>query len=331
MLVDESRRLETLALGPGDRKEIEALARQIADCHGHLPLDHADLLTAVDVEAGRLPSELARTLARFREHGTPGGVLLIKGLPMDDQLPPTPADGAHPGPWTDLALATVAELMVMSRLGSVIAYADEKQGRLVQDIAPVLGAEERQENTGSKLLELHTEDGFHPNKPDFIGLFCVRPDHEGTALTVAGSIRSVLPDLPEETVRLLRRPLFRIRLSSSFTGDGQDRYSSLLPVLTGPEEDPDMCVDFHAMESFDPRATAALATLREHLERSLAGVAMEQGDLLIVDNRVAVHGRTGFRARHDGRDRWLRRCFVVTDIRASRGSRPTASRVHQPL
>ncbi|MFD0507907.1 TauD/TfdA family dioxygenase [Streptomyces chiangmaiensis] len=93
-------------------------------------------------------------------------------------------------------------------------------------------------------------------------------------------------------------------------------------MLSGPRDDPDMCVDFHAMESFDERGTRALQLLRDHLLQALIGVAMEPGDLLIVDNRLAVHGRTGFVPRHDGRDRWLRRCFAVTDIRASRGSRP---------
>ncbi|WP_345123859.1 TauD/TfdA family dioxygenase [Streptomyces chiangmaiensis] len=294
-------------------------------------MSHPNLIEAVEVEAGRLPATVASSLTRYREYGTGSGVLLLKGLPVDEPLPPTPEDGAYAGEWTDLAISTVTELMVMSRLGAVIAYADEKAGRLVQDVCPVRGAETRQENTGSSLLELHTEDGFHPNKPAFIGLSCLRQDHEGSALTVAGSIRAVLPDLPPQTVEVLRRPLFRIRLSSSFTGGEAPRYSSLMPVLSGPRDDPDMCVDFHAMESFDERGTRALQLLRDHLLQALIGVAMEPGDLLIVDNRLAVHGRTGFVPRHDGRDRWLRRCFAVTDIRASRGSRPPKSRVHEPL
>ena len=33
-----------------------------------------------------------------------------------------------------------------------------------------------------------------------------------------------------------------------------------------------------------------------------------------VDNRRAVHGRSEFRARFDGTDRWLQRTFVVDDL-----------------
>ena len=43
----------------------------------------------------------------------------------------------------------------------------------------VPGKEAKQENGGSVLLEFHTEDGFHPYKPDFLGLLCLRSDHAG--------------------------------------------------------------------------------------------------------------------------------------------------------
>jgi L-asparagine oxygenase len=46
-------------------------------------------------------------------------------------------------------------------------------------------------------------------------------------------------------------------------------------------------------------------------------VALEAGDLLVVDNAVSVHGRSPFPARYDGTDRWLQRTFVVADLAAS--------------
>ncbi|SEM63485.1 hypothetical protein SAMN05444354_12017 [Stigmatella aurantiaca] len=45
-------------------------------------------------------------------------------------------------------------------------YSDEKEGVLIQNICPVAGHEAKQENTGSTYLGFHTEDGFHPDKPD---------------------------------------------------------------------------------------------------------------------------------------------------------------------
>jgi len=47
-----------------------------------------------------------------------------------------------------------------------------------------------------------------------------------------------------------------------------------------------------------------------------AAVVLEAGDLLIVDNDLAVHGRRPFSPRFDGTDRWLQRTFVVPDLAA---------------
>jgi L-asparagine oxygenase len=55
---------------------------------------------------------------------------------------------------------------------------------------------------------------------------------------------------------------------------------------------------------------------------------LHPGDLLIVDNMLAVHGRSEFKARHDGTDRWLKKAIVTRDLRASRHLRHSvASRV----
>ena len=58
-------------------------------------------------------------------------------------------------------------------------------------------------------------------------------------------------------------------------------------------------------------AQHALATLREHLEARAVGVVLEPGDLLLVDNRRAVHARTAFSPRYDGTDRWIQRLLVL--------------------
>jgi L-asparagine oxygenase len=62
-----------------------------------------------------------------------------------------------------------------------------------------------------------------------------------------------------------------------------------------------------------------LATAFEAVRRT---IVLAPGDLAFVDNRLAVHGRTAFRARYDGRDRWLQRMFVQRDLRRSRAVRP---------
>lgn len=326
-----------LYVDPTTAHEITKAAREIAARHAghHGPdrLDSHQLMVDCAVALRAVSSELLTTLLDFRVSSSTDGVLLLRGLPLDDPLPPTPADGYFEGAWGELAVSTVAQLIVTSAFGDVIAYEDEKRGRLMQDISPVPGAETQQENTGSILLELHTEDGFHPHKPHFISLMCLRGDHDRQARTVAGGVRAVLPRLDPAHVEVLHQPLYRIRVASSFTGSdgGSGRYSAPLPVLSGSTVDPDLCVDFHAMEPMTEAAAQAFEAFRAVMLRSLVGAVLQPGDLLVIDNRKAVHGRTGFAPRYDGHDRWLRRCFAVTDIRIPHSCLRPASRVHRPV
>ncbi|MFF9090316.1 TauD/TfdA family dioxygenase [Streptomyces sp. NPDC014991] len=329
----------TVELTPQEAEQFRTVAAEIA---GILPrggpagpgqLDDPGLLAEIEVAARWLPPRLTRALSRFRREGNPHGTLIARNVPLDDELPPTPTDGVAPD-WSRLPLTTVAQLAVMTWLGDVIAYADEKAGRLVQDIVPVRGAERRQENSGSVMLELHTEDGFHPYKPDFVTLLCLRADHERRARTTCGAITRALPRLSAECVSVLRRPLFRISHSSSFGGPGGGAATAVsppLPVLSGPAATPELVADFHAMEPLDETAARAFDELREAMLAVLVGTVLEAGDLIVVDNRAAVHGRTDFRPRYDGRDRWLRRCFAVADLRPSRAVRAPGSQVCAPL
>jgi len=220
----------------------------------------------------------------------------------------------------------------MLYLGEPIAYADEKNGALIQNICPVRGKEDAQENCGSSYLEFHTEDAFHPHKPDFIGLLCLKQDHDHVATTAAASIRQALSLVPSKAQDLLRQPLYRIRLSSSFTSDtNQIVFSECLPVLSGDSLEPELSVDFYGMEATTRSGHLALKTLEEALLKVAVEHKLVTGDLMIVDNRVAAHARTAFKPRYDGQDRWLQRLFVVHDFRRSRASRPHGSHICTPL
>jgi L-asparagine oxygenase len=290
-----------------------------------------ELLTKVVLESRFLPLSLAKSLIHFRKFSNYYGTLLIRNLPIDAPLPPTPADGRIIAD-RPIMISEYILLLIMLHLGEPIAYQDEKEGALIQNICPVKGQESRQENTGSVFLEFHTEDGFHPFKPDFVGLLCLRPDHGRVAKTATASINAVLSLLSPLTIDLLRQHIYRIRIASSFMEEHNEVfYSPLLPVLSGSSLKPEICVDFHAMESMDATGSLALKELKSTLEQKVVEVALALGDLMVVDNRVAAHARTGFQPRYDGHDRWLKRLFVVQDFRRSQIARPGASHVCYPL
>nr|WTA64372.1 TauD/TfdA family dioxygenase [Micromonospora sp. NBC_00855] len=322
--------LEEVTLTHDEAVLMRGLCAEAVEALGDADLSTQAAMTTVELIGCRLPERLVAALVAFRCTSSPSGALLLRNVPVDERLPATPTDGYLPD-WRAAGIATAAQLMVMSHLGDIIGYADEKRGRVVQDVAPIAGAEHQQENSGSAYLELHTENGFHPFKPDFLSLLCLRPDHDRSGQTLTGTATHVRPQLSPSCVDVLRQPLFRIQFSSSFAQLGSSGYSEPVAVLSGPVDDPELTADFHAMEPMTDEARHALEELEAVLTPSLASVVLDTGSLLVVDNWRAVHGRTGFTARHDGADRWLRRCFTVADLRRSRGARLAGSRVLAPL
>nr|WP_245689833.1 TauD/TfdA family dioxygenase [Streptomyces chattanoogensis] len=63
---------------------------------------------------------------------------------------------------------------------------------------------------------------------------------------------------------------------------------------------------------------AAYQRLEAELARVSVAVSLAPGEVLVVDNDLAVHGRVPFRARYDGSDRWLKRASVRVPGRRSR-------------
>lgn len=319
----------TAVLSADESELLRTLSGRLAADLRYMDLDSQCALTAVEIEGRNLPRRIAELLIGFRRSGNEYGSLVLKNLPVDHDLVATPDHGKLQV-WQQAAVSTIVQLLVMSWFGDVIAYSEEKEGALVQDIIPRQDAESRQENGGSVFLEVHTEDGFHPHKPDHLSLLCLRSDHDRVAYTLTASIVRALPRLSSVCVDVLRKPLFRIRYASSF-GGSEPRYCAALPVLTGPVQQPELCVDFHAMEGLSEEAAWALGLLQDAMTSVLAGVVLERGDLVIVDNRAAAHARTAFTPRYDGCDRWLRRCFTIADFSRSRTARVPESHVCAPL
>ena len=293
---------------------LDTLTRRVAQAAPAL-VDDPGWLAHARAAGCHLPPRLLETLRAFR-HDARSGVLTITNLPIaPESLPPTPSvpDSAEP------AATGPAVLIVLlgQQLGELIAYRHEKRGALVHNVVPVPELARTQSNGGSSQLELHTENAFHPNRPDHVGLLCLRSAHEGVGTQVA-SIRHALPLLDGGQQEILRQARFVTAAPPSFNSVER---SQPRPVLAGAEDDPDLCVDFHATTPQDSEAAAALAGLREALLQVRAEVVLRPGALVFLDNRLVVHGRGAFAPRYDGGDRWLHRVFVHLDHRRSRPRR----------
>ncbi|MEU8514623.1 TauD/TfdA family dioxygenase [Kitasatospora sp. NPDC048722] len=309
-------------LDPADADACERLARTLCGS-GHDQVDSPQWVERARDAWEDLPLSLRRAVRRFRRHSGPHGTLVIGGLPVDQAaLPATPA---VPGSVQRQATVPAAVLtMVACGLGEPLAYLAEKSGALVQDVVPVPGQETFHGNAGSVPLSFHTENGFHPHPPDHVVFLCLRADHDRIAGMRVAGLREALPLLSTAGRQALFAPEFITTRPPSFgpgTATGEPD-TEPRPVLSGAAEDPDIRMAQLVTTPLTPRATAALAEFGRACEVSARTLRLTPGDLVVIDNRVTVHGRTSFRPRYDGADRWLQRTYVTTDLRRSRDHRP---------
>lgn len=289
-----------------------------------------DYLSYLDSYRFDLSKNIKSFLFKFRREGNRNGCILLKNVPVGN-LPRTPVDGEPSKEKTDLTSETVNMLLLLF-LGDPICYIDEKNGSIIQNICPVEGHELAQENTSSEsFLEFHTEDGFHPHKPDYLSLLCLRQDHEKKAETITSSINNVYYDLPQKVIELLKTPSFRINLSSSFLKNSTNIETKPIPVLSGNIFKPQLCVDFAEMTTQEESSLWALDFLKKKMIEKMIPVKLEKGDLLVIDNRVCAHARKPFKARYDGQDRWLQRTFLTADLNRSAEWRSPNSLVLSPI
>ncbi|GAA4834575.1 TauD/TfdA family dioxygenase [Kitasatospora terrestris] len=309
-----ARTLRLELTGP-ERAAIRQLAGELAGTAPALLDDH-DWLAEARRLSCRLPLRLLEGLRELRQDSG-RGLFVLAGLPIDvGTLPNTPtvAGSVERLPRLPAAVA----MLLGQQLGEVVAYRDEKQGALVQNVVPVSSLAHTQSNAGSVQLELHNENAFHPHRPDLIGLLCLRTDHEGRAGTLVASIRDALALLTEDELALLRAPRFVTEAPPSFGAGGATEPH---PLLGGSPTDPDIRVDFNATAGLDDEAGGAMAGLGAALLASASSLVLRPGEMVFIDNRLVVHGRTDFTPRYDGRDRWLHRIYVHLDSRRSAGSR----------
>jgi L-asparagine oxygenase len=289
------------------------LGRELTDVPSPY-LHFEDALLAIEPIFARLPLEIRRVIRRFQTDPDADGALLIRNLPTDPELPETPRLGKRPEGKATFVSEGCA-LGIAQMLGHVFAYASEKDGEMVHQLAPVRGREDAKSNESSGIdFGPHTECGGLPMVPTYLLLYCLRPDQGGSAATYFEEARDLLGLLDAGTIEALQKPEFQMRVPYSFTG--VDAWSAEGAILRGPLSQPELWYDRDGMRGVTPEARAALerldaAAADPRVQR--AGV-LQPGDIVVLDNRKTVHGRKPFTPKWDGKDRWLHRVYIHRDL-----------------
>ena len=258
-----------------------------------------------------------RPILDFKRHGAPGGRLLLRGATIDANLMPT-IESTHEIENNKRSFFSEFYLVMLGKLlGEPFSYTQERNGAVIHNVRPSKKNETNISSDSSAIiLDLHNENIYHPVQPDYLLLIGLRRDPGKLAKTLVLGVDEILPRLAEADIAELSQFSFRTSVDYNFGNHDADRGNGpLIRVLFGNAASPMIAYDDEYVAGTTERAQAALDRLRRVLHEHMLEVDLGPGDILILDNLRTVHGRTAFKARYDGTDRWLQRLLVTRDLR----------------
>jgi Fe(II)/alpha-ketoglutarate-dependent arginine beta-hydroxylase len=323
---------------------LKSLSSEIASRHGSS--EDPAFLKEAQVYAHELPRRIRAAMNDFRLGEPNHAICSFTGFPIDEErIGTTPVHWKLKQPRSPVLEEEILLILLGSLLGECIGWATQQDGHIVHDIFPIQGHEGEQLGSGSEqLLWWHTEDAFHPYRGDYIGMMCLRnPDQVATTFCPVCDLDQ---HLTAEQLRLLCEPHYTIRpdeshlkknkselreedepLAASYHHiESMNQAPEKIAVFHGDSKAPYIRIDPYFMDPVEnhQEAQAALDALIALIDRRLEEQVLGQGELCFIDNFRAVHGRKPFRARYDGKDRWLKRINITRDLRKSRPVRESA-------
>jgi L-asparagine oxygenase len=278
-----------------------------------------------------LPIRMQIELTNFVENGTKNDYLLIKGLEnIEKDIPDTPNNNKNKVGETTI-LAKIQAILLCS-ISDIIAYEAECYGNIFQDVVPIQKMEKEQTSLSSNTeLEIHTEQAFSKLRPDLISLGCLRGDPN--AITYILPVQTIIDNLSDGDVELLKQPLWKTGIDLSFK---LNNYEFMEGDIRGPMPilDQDyrsngrynLLFDQDLMFGITEESNLLIKKIVDIYYQDRISHNLKPGEIIIIDNRHAVHGRSPFFPKYDGKDRFLVRCFSVFDYNNSLYARPFDTR-----
>lgn len=334
-----------------DEDDVAIAERIIADLDATgSAIEEPAFLQDIAIAAQELPRRLREGLVRFKlQERWP--VCLVDGLRIDGgAIGPTPRDSMDKAAKARTRRQDIYLMLCCHLLGEAVAYATEHEGHLIHDVLPIAGNEGRQRGNSTDALHWHIEHAFHPQRMDYVALLCLRNDDQ--VATTFGFVDRLQID--DATRQALAQPAFPYIPDNGNRADGSNRlgqegaghgpadgerglvaelvrrsYAGIqrmleqpprVPALFGGPALPYLRIHPHYVDDFgaDGPSREAFDRLKAAIDGALEEVVLSPGQLLLIDNYRAVHGRRSIPGHYDGTDRWLKRAFVVRDLRKTR-------------
>lgn len=307
--------IRTLALTDGEREQVRD---GLSDLVYPWRTDPTPWVLEAQLEVeNTIPARLREAVIAARRSPQAPSVIIVQNLPVDAVLPATPADGRRsPDKHSHVTESLLAG--VGSMLGDPFSFDVEKGDELIHDVVPVRGKQGSLSNQGSETpLGFHTENAALDYPQSYLVLLGLRSDHEGRAFTPVCDLKQALRYVSNEQAEILRRPLYRKRLPLIFAEGGvKVDLTEPRPVIYGEGADLEVRAALYGnlVEPVTTESAEALQAFNQACRRAAHFLRITPGTMVIISNRRALHARSNFTPRFDGKDRWLQRVHVTDTL-----------------
>jgi len=271
-------------------------------------------------------------IVALRDQAWQGSFLHLRGVFAAAELPSTPV-GFLPIPDVEgTLLARASSIAALAAIGlDTISYGSENNGELFVNLVIIPGDGDFAEKSRDS-MHGHTDAVSFPIRgrhdaeesriapsPDFVCLSGLR--NPTAAQTTVMPLADILAQLTQDQIAELKKPQFLIRSQRTFR-EGTKRILGDELVVDGGEllfdVDGQLWIRFsHRSAGADDTnsvADDAVEAFKAACTACATGIVIGPGDILLVNNRVGLHGRTIVDGEPGGESRWLLRTYgLVTE------------------
>jgi hypothetical protein len=315
LTIEETELLNSLAkyITINPSKELELYCSQVKNLCEHIPLRIKNIL-----------DELKNSNYTC---------ILVKDFPIINNFKTPLTNKENIGEKTVLSKI---QAILVSYISDLISYEGESSGKLFQDIVPIQNMSTEQSSVSSaNELEIHTEQAFSKLRPDILSLACLRSAH--TAFTYILPISYILKNITSKEYDLLMEPLWYFGIDYSFKLNNNEFIDGNIrgpfPIISNNANinKPYLLFDQNLITGITDTANEIIKKLVSIYYKYRLQYCLEPGDILLINNNIAVHGRSPFIANYDGNDRFLIRCFGTFDLNKSLYARTNNSRIIEAI
>ncbi len=282
--------------------------------------EQEQFINAAKQLANYFPDDVKKHIKAELETGI--GSILIRGLPVDKDLPATPIKGGALEP--NYKTTFIAEVLLLA-LGDltgaeVFNFRQEGLGAapLIDNIVPIKKLQSQKGAGGfDNNFPFHCESAWHRKRPDYLILLGVREASDAKTLVFSSA---ALKGLDENHILRKNRSLFRFKAPDLYVQMekqgiplGTNTYS-LLPPIEFNDSGIGLNINFNGTDCASDDDVEWLRKLEDFIEENTVGTIISAGNALLINNRLTCHTRTGYTPTFDGMDRWFLRGYFQKSL-----------------